>query len=392
MLVSSVLNTVSFKNLSGNFPNRNNTLYNDRKMGALRLVNYAQRFDKDDVIYLQFCSDDNTVPTLKSYLYKGTVVIETISGSLVSSYIGVDNRYYFNFTVTLGSSYYDINSYFICTQGSDTLTSEPIFVEDLTDEIANGKMKKIQYANLDINSFSDSYFIDWTVLDYMYFYVESIDEYAPEGSIDLLEDVDQKVNIASKLFAAETFKTDGIPDYVCEKIIAASLLDVYTINDVQYVCNEIGEPERYGSSTLFQLSLSLTESVTSGLNVDDFGISEQQTSNTDVIVVKTNDNVTGSGWQVKNPSGYMLHSIQIKHNSASGATATVTCGTSIAGTDIIDAMSGQVDKATYLSKFANFPRHFLKDDSAAYDLYFSVSGAGADLTIIVNFDTITATA
>jgi len=389
MLVSSILNTVSFKDISGSFPNRHNTLYNDRKIGGLTLKKYFQKFNNADSIYLQFSSDVATVPTLRSYLYETTIQNTAIAGSLVSSYSGVDDRYYFNFEISLDSNYNNKTLYFKCFQGSDTLTSEPMCVSDYSDEISRGDLKKIQYANLDINSFSDSYFIDWTALDYMYFYVEAIDEYKSDGSLDNFEDVDQKINIASKLFGGLTLKTGGIPDYLAEKIIAASMLDLFTINDIQYIANKVGEPEIYGNSTLFQLSLDLTETHTVGLNSDDLGIIV--TTNTeDVIQVKKNSNVTGGGWQVENPEGFMLHSVQIKHNVASAAAiATVKCGTSIAGDDIIDEIQGEVAKADYQNKFKNYSIHFLKTDTTAYNLYFTVSGAGADLTIICNFDTIT---
>lgn len=396
MLVSPIENSISFKDTSGSFPNRSNTLYNDRKKGGLTLRKYFQKFNNSDIIYIQFVSDSATVPTLKSYTYGTSVENTTISGSLANSRLGDTNRYYFNYTITLNASYQNKTLYFIATQGADSLTSEPICVADYSDEIARGDLKKLQYANNDINSFSGSTFADWTVLDYMYFYVESIDQYSPEGSVDLLDNIDQKVNVASRLFAAEKFSTGGIPDYMCEKIIAAAILDVFTINDTYYVLNEISDPEPFDKSTLYQMTLSLTVTTIVGLNSDDYGVVEsiayslKSAQIQNVIIAKSNTNVTGSGWQVENPEGYMLHSILIKHNSASSAsTAIVTCGTTVSGTDIINSMDGEIIKAEYSSKYLAYPRHFLKDESAAYDLYFEVTGAGADLTIIVNFDTIT---
>ena len=68
MLTSSVLNSVTFKDLtSGTFPNAWNTLHADRKQAGYAVYDYCQQFDKDDVIYLQFTSDSATVPDLKVY-------------------------------------------------------------------------------------------------------------------------------------------------------------------------------------------------------------------------------------------------------------------------------------------------------------------------------------
>ena len=104
MLTSSVLNSVTFKDIDGGLPTKWNTLHEDRIQGAFKILPYCQRFNKDDVLYLQFTSDSATVPDLKIYI---PYLNATVAGTLASSYLGDDNRYFYNFLITLGSDYYD---------------------------------------------------------------------------------------------------------------------------------------------------------------------------------------------------------------------------------------------------------------------------------------------
>jgi len=388
MLVSSVLNSVTFKDLSGDLPKMNNSnrLNNDQPKGGLTIKKYWQKFNNNDVIPLQFTSSSATIPVLKSYI---PTLNETINGTLVSSYLGDTNRYYFNFEVTMSATYHDKIVSFIVTQNSDTLTSEPICVSDISEDLERGNLKKILYTNLDLNSSLQGSFVDWTVISNMYFYVESIGFLKPEGSVDILEDQDTKTNIASKLFSGVLFSTDSIHDYLALKLINASVLDFFSINDEQYTTPEIVEPEPVDGNNLFTVTLNLTEAQTEGLNTDDLGL-EGIITPSNVIVPKRKDDVTGTGWTVETPEGYMLHSIWIKHDSTSAAsTAVVTCGVAISGTDIIDAVQGSLKKSEYVTKWKQYSRHFLNDPDNTSNIYFSVSGAGAVMNIIVNFETVT---
>lgn len=387
MLSSSVLNSVTFKNLSaGTLPTKWNTLHSDFKQAGFYVIDYCQRFNKDDVIKLQFISDTDTAPELKSYI---PALNETLGSSATSSYVGDDSRYFFNFEVTLGASYYNKNIYFTCTQDSDVLTSEPIICEDLSEDIASGFVKKIKYTNSDReNTDLPNYIVDWSIVTDMFFYVESVlRKPKNQNNNEILEGSQSKTTVASNTFAGDIFETDVIPSYLSLKIIAASGLDVFEINGIQYVCDGFSE-DPAGNSTSVQLSLDLTEKNTIGLNVDDLGITVTDT--TMPIVVKRNTAVTGSGWSVSSNEGYALHSVWIKHAATSAADiAYVELGTTIGGNDLIDSEMGTIEKALYSTNWMSFPQHFLKNPDASSNLYFSVSGAGAILDIIVQLEIIT---
>ena len=384
MLSSSVLNSVTFKDLSsGTVPNKWNTLHENRKHGGFYVKPFCQRFNKDGVVYLQFTSDSATTPVLKAYIPGANYTI------ILTSSANYGDRYFFNYSVTLGANYYDKEIYFIITQGTDVLTSEPILCEDLSADIAAGKLKYVKYSNSDRNNSDLSdYFIDWETVSYMYFYLEASDlEVSNIDEVEVLEGSQSKTIISANLFSGLTLKTGGIPDYFVLKLSAASSLDVFEVNGIQYVKEGGVDVKQFGQSTLFEVTIKLTEKNTIGLNVDDLGITQTDTEMP--IINKRNTAVTGSGWAVENPLGYHVHAVWMKHAATSAATvAEVTLGTTIGGGELIDSEMGSIVKAEYSTTWQSFPQHFLKNPAATSNLYFSVSGAGAIMDILVQFETV----
>lgn len=389
MITSSVLNSVTFKNLDGGLPNRWNTLHANRNQGGFAVIPYCQKFDREDIVYLQFESDSETVPTIDVYypLFK-----ETITGTLLSAYIGDDTRYFYGFEIPLAGAYYNKKICFILNQGIDTLTSEPILCEDLSEAIEKGTIKKVKYTNYDRGD-SDlaNYFVDWSVTPFLYFYVESVDiETNDSENNEIIEGVQSKDIAASSNYSGIDLQTGGIPDYLVLKLKAASSLDYFEVNGIQYIKDGSVEVSRFGGSTLHQCTLKLTEKHTIGLNVDDLGIGFiDQNTIPMAIIVKRNAAATGAGWAVENPEGYMLHSVFIQHAAISAADATVKLGITIGGDELMDEVMGEILQSEYTTVWKSFPNHYLKTPDAAYNLYFTIAGAGAVLDIIINFDTVT---
>lgn len=390
MITSSVLNSVTFKYLDGGVPNKWNTLHADRKQGGFTVLPYCQRYNKDDIIYLQFESDSATVPTIQVFYPH---LKETITGVLGSTIVGSeDTRYYYNFEIEMDSTYYDKNFYFVLSQDSDTLTSEPVRCEDLTEDLMRGIIRQIRYTNYFTgdNDLSD-YFVDWNSIIIMAFYIEASDvEQTNSENTELIDGVQSKEIASSVVYSGMSLKTGGIPDYLVLKLQAASSLDYFEVNGIQYIKEGAIEISRYGNSTLQQVTMSLTEKNTGGLNIDDLGIDFIDVNTVPMaIIVKRNTGVTGAGWSVENPEGYMLHSVFIKHAVTSVGDAVVKLGTTISGSELIDTEQGNLPLADYGSTWAQFPAHFLKNPDTSSNIYFTVTGAGAVLDIIVNFDTVT---
>jgi len=238
-LTSSILNPITHKNVPALYQNRN-TLHVNRKHGNHKIIPYTQLFNYGDVVLIQFSSDVITVPTYKSYF--GTVEVETISGSLVSTRTGDDGtRYFFNFTITMGASYYDRCISFICTQGTDTLTSEPIYVMDLNTEIAKGIVKRIDYTNFDrVESDLNGFFIDWEYLTstdkLLFIYIEGQD-LTPKNKDEkeILEGSQSSQIVSASFMPGVQFKTNAVPVYMLDKLTAISMVDFVTVNEIEYL-------------------------------------------------------------------------------------------------------------------------------------------------------------
>lgn len=278
MITSSVLNSVTFKNLTGSYPNASNTLHALRAHGNSKIISYYQKWNTGHVIYLQFESDSAVSPTLKSY--NGTVEIETFSVTTSKSYGTISVRYFYNFIVTLDGEYTNKKFYFKLTQSAITLTSEPCYCYSMTDDLAKGIIKYIKYTNLDrIESDLDSRFVDWSILastgNYMDFFIEAVDvEMNESDESEVLEGSQSKTVLSAAYFTGRTLKTGGVPDYMVARLGMASSLDVFTVNDIQYIKDgEVGT-ERFGGSTSFQCSIKLTQKNAIGINVDNIGISD----------------------------------------------------------------------------------------------------------------------
>jgi hypothetical protein len=255
-----------------------NTLHANRAQGTFTIKPYYQKFQKDHTVYLQFCSEANASVTLASYVGNTQIDTWTVkwddSAAAGSHYGTIDNRYFTNFVVTLDSDYYDKKVRFVATQRSDVLTSEPVYIYDLTPELAKGTLKYIKYTNLDREeSDLDDRFIDWSILQstgkYMDFFVDAIDiDPNDSDKNEILEGSQTKTIISASYFSGRVLKTAGIPDYMAARMGVASSLDVFTVNGLQYIKSEEISQERYGSTTLYQVSLRLTQKVAIGINVD----------------------------------------------------------------------------------------------------------------------------
>lgn len=386
MITSSVLNSVTFKDISKTYPNKWSRLHADRKQAGFTVIPYCQVFNKNDVIYLQFESDSSTVPALDIYYPNFK---QTINGTLASSYDGDVTRYFYNFEITLNSTFFDKKIYFTIEQDATTLTSEPIYCKDISAEIENGTIKRIKYTNLDRNN-SDlsSYWVDWSQLDFMYFYVESVDVAVQDTEeSEVLTTSQSKEVISASNYSGIQLQCAPIPDYLELKLKACSSLDYFEVNEIEYIKEGEVESSRWGNSTLFEVTLNLTEKNTIGLNVDDVGITYiDQEEVPMAIIPKRNTNLTSAGWQVTNPSGYMLHSIFIKHAASSVGDAVVNIGTSVSGSELVDDVIGNVPLADFASSWKSITQHFLNNPDAASSVYVSVTGAGAVLDMIINFE------
>lgn len=287
MIVSSGANSIFFKKLiaipvtAGNYPDRDNTLHEDYKDGNHKIIPYCQKFPKDHVVYLQFESDSAVDIILKAYSAisaRSTLTeIESFTGSYVSVYGSTNVRYYYNFTVTLDSVYYDKIVYFKATQGAEVWTSEPILTKDLA-WLFSHHCKYIKYSNIDkIESDIPGHFIDWSVVpstgNYMDFFVEMSDRESNNKDESEVLEGSQSLKILSAVsYNGRVFKTGPVPDYMAIKLRLASSLDYFLIGDKQYTKQGEVNQDPFGGSTSDQCTLKAIQKNAIGINVDNLGV------------------------------------------------------------------------------------------------------------------------
>ena len=68
--------------------------------------------------------------------------------------------------------------------------------------------------------------------------------------IEKLESSQSDVLVSTKLKAGVKLSLDGLPRYMCIKLNAASLVDYFSINEIEYVRDGDADFENFGGSTL----------------------------------------------------------------------------------------------------------------------------------------------
>jgi hypothetical protein len=383
MIGSSILNSVYFLDQSGSYPNETNTLHINRKHGNSFIICYSQRFDKDDVITLQFYSDSATIPVLKSYL--NVTEIEEIALSDSNTIVGDITRYYYNFEVTLGASYYDKKVTFVVTQDTFHLDSEPVKIEDLTEDINNGKIKILQYSNYDRQDTDlEGYFYDFSIVtEPLFIYVEGVDrKINDDEKSETLKGSDQESIISASLFSGISFETGIIPPYRVRQLKAISMLDFFALNGLEYVKQNTSEETLMGSSTSYTTATNLVQKSAMMINTDDLGIENMEREWHKSYTARG----VFAGFDVEIPAGYMLHWIGIKHSTtSSGNPATVTAGSSLGGTQYFDGEAGTITGAERYS----FTQHDgYKSLVSIGRVYIAMSGASIKLDIDILFELI----
>ena len=378
MLVSPIVNSVMFKDVSDQtYPNKDNTLHEDLKQGGFTTLPYYQKFNNGDTLLLQFVSDSAVVPSLKIW---NPGLANTIAGTLVNTITGTVTRYYYNFDINL-TSYNDSCIFFTITQGSDSLTSEPIQVLDLSDDLADGTIKYIKYNNQDReNADLSGYFVDWSTRDHMFFYIEAQDREPNQvDESEVLEGAQSQTIISATFYTGISLKTAQVPVYMSDRMIAVTSLDVFLVNGTQYVKQGEVESEMFGGSTSVQMIISLIEKNALGINVDDLGI-----ENTDTMEwhKEWSSDTVSANFDIEEPDGYLVSNIMIQHAGTSvPSSVNVEIGYTVAGDEIAD---GVIWKSA--SRPTAFQPNSRDNFDAASRIYFTFSGgAGYVLRIKVLF-------
>lgn len=380
-LASPYVNSVTFKDLGGTYPNRYNTLHSERKQGGNTVFNYCQPFPNGHTIILQFISESLDDVSLKIY---NPTLNATVTNSYVASITGDVTRYWFNFEIELTSDYHNKKVYFEAVQGADTLTSEPIIVSDITEEINRGEIIFIAYTNNDRNNSDiDNRFVNWGALTStdkeMNFFVEGIlIQPNDTDDVELLKGVQQPNIVSSVYYSGNILQVERIPDYLATKIGLITSLDEYSINGISYAKPDSIEIENAEGSTFQKVSVSLIEKLSIGLNVDNL---DQQNTDTMEWHAEDTRESQSSSYEVTEPDKYYTSLLTVQQQgSPATSPITITLGYGGAGTSDIgrfDIYSGQLN---------NIPFSIRNSFTSASTIYVGIPAvAGNSMKLSFNF-------
>lgn len=387
MLTSPYLNSVTFKNTSGIYPNRYNRLHSDRKQGGNTVMDYCQKYPNGHTIILQFISESPDDVSLNIY---GNALVGTLVSSYAASVTGDVTRYWFNFELELTSEYHNSRIFLEAVQGADKLTSEPIHVSNLSELIEKGDIVYFKYTNLDrINSDLDNRFVNWAALtnidSSMDLFVEGIlIQPNDTDDVELIDGSQQVFTASSVYFSGNNFQSDRIPDYLATKLGLITSLDEYSINGISYAKPGSIEIENIDGSTFQGVSISLTEKISIGLNVDN---TDEQT--TDIMEWHKEDrrgkdgiNPAISSYTVIEPDGYLTLAVMARQiGNPVSDPIIITFGYDGTGTNDI----GQL-RVYNNSKIHSLQINRRKSFTSSSTIYIGIpSVAGNSLEISFNF-------
>jgi len=364
-------------------PNEKNRLHEDLKQGNKLIIPYCQKFNLNDTVQLQLCSDVITVPTLTAHRNKTGIgaTIDTITGSLVETRTGAEGtRYYFNFDITFDSAYLEKIIYLKATQGSESLIFEPVWVSDLTTDLANHQILKIEYSNFDkFDTDLQDFLIDWenitTTDNILYFYVEAQDnDTSDQDESENLDGALNKTKISASNFFGNVLKTGLIPKHLYRKLELVSSLDFFAVNGIEYLKDGAVDAESKEGCTSVQCSVKLIDKIATGINIDNLSVEFMA----QVIQVDGELHTAKSGaFDVAIPSGYMFHCAIAKFSStSSGNPGILTIGSTLGGTEYVDETGGAIADSSY---------HTYNAHDLSAHVYFYVSGAGVKMDVYVQW-------
>jgi len=371
MLVVSQANSIRFAVQDSNLPNPENTLSHEEKYGGYVNKPYCQRFSSSGTQTIQMVSEIATEPTIT--IYNPSAQTPT-TATLVSSYVTdadpLNWRYYFEYIVDF-SSWENKTIYITAEQDGVTWKSENIISESLSEDLANGKLIKIEYGNADKPADYKNFLIDYTTGISFYFYVAAVlRNYEPNGEDEVFTNIDQKELIEAQLFIADVLQTEEIPKYLTKLIWMASKHYTFKINDLEYEAEGVPDIEDT-QSNLKTLTYPVIQKNVYGFDTDDRGLT--CTTNDMILTRKISDLTSTDSFVV--PAGYLMHDFICGHEATSLADYTFKAGSTVGGDEFITAFIGDVPQT---GGNISIPVHEQRVFSSDTTIYVEkVSGTGA---------------
>lgn len=262
----SPLNSLHFIKSSDQYPNFDNTLYQDRSTLGVNLVKYWQKVLTTDTVIIQIKTDYTAITASRVNMMTGATTALTVM--LKTTYTGYS---FYEISATFPTAGY----YKILISGTKLNYAPVNFISEGIESAVTFELNSVtpgaEHKLIEWYNDSNTPYIDYST---------GIAHLSRVFGLMRLEDIGGKEEMYNNQGVEElvyadnetvyNFTIEAIPDYLVRKILYAGKLDHFIINDIEYLLKE-HSTEAINGGHLFNLSLKLTQKAVAGINDDQDG-------------------------------------------------------------------------------------------------------------------------
>lgn len=358
----SKANPIRFAKVNNLLPSFDNTLFDNEEFAGITNKYFKQQYEYKEDFLIQIKADLTETPVMTVYINGAPTVLTADNVEVYTSFKIWEYFYSFN----------SANSelYFTAVGTTDTYQSEPIcIVDDLTG------FYKIEWYNLDPPTANNNFEFDYSTTlakaNVNHIWVEPLFfSYTPSGESTVYDNQNEKEIIKRSLFRNLNFQSDPIPRYFAEMLTVYMAHDVFVVNDIQYVAEELPEVEAFGGTNVVQITANLTDKNVLGLNTYDTGFSCSTTTNDEIMNLELKG-VSGAQ-TLSVPEGYLIQSITAYKVTG---TPTIKAGSTVGGQDLMYPSTVTVRETSTVNQEIA--------ETGINTIYLDISGVGATANIYV---------
>ena len=375
MFFMSLYNSLRFARRDSLPPNFDNTLHLERYQAGLGIVPYKQPIEIGDTSI----SEPLKIQIRTIY---ANVTARIVDSSGISTPITVTKKA----TKPTYSSWefeyvFNVQDCFVIyVNGTDPVLDDVEYISEPIDVAEEHK----DTIRIDAFNTTNTEFVDYSTGIRHFLRVPAR---FPDAEDEADENIYDDQNKKTKTYSATTFNvelvTGGIPEYLVRQIRLMQGLYFFYLNGKRHTGTEFSS-ERFGASTLKQLTLVCAEFDTPGVNSDDSGIlpptPEIPPEEMENITFFNLENVTGQQ-QFNVDAGYMVDAFVCKLKT--GTSITIKAGFASGGDDILSpkTLTSADSTKTYDREIAGGASQY----ENPYVVYIDLTGVGAtaDVNMII---------
>jgi hypothetical protein len=370
MLIISPENSIIFKlrnNLRKNF---DNTLsFEETETNSVNIP-FCQKWDQVNTVKVQVQTDEPTTST-------EIIVLDDDGSQLAVTLIKtVSGLFFYEFDVVMAAR---DSFYLTVEQGTVKYRSEWQKVTDTENLV---RFDYFNYENTEVYYLPD----DFQNQIAFFFYVDGIvKDYTPSGEREVIDDQEEKENIYEEIYRNLALKTNYISKSLAEKIKIASSLDVFVVNDAQFIKTDDIEVVP-NNSNLVSVNAVFVQKGIIGLNTHDTGFDCSAVIINDDYMLIELDNVSGNQSGVISAK-YMLQNIAVFWKAGTDVKVRASTDPTFVDEDK-EFMGYEVVDSTAAGSVINVQIGIVFSKVSNTNVYFEITGTGASVDIRVRSEVI----